>query len=58
MADQPQVKIAQNLPPSRPLTEADLERIAEEGRRWREAFAPIREAMERVTPEDGRIRVR
>lgn len=52
------VKIATNLPKSKPLTKEVLEQIAAEGRAWREAFAPIKAAMEAVTPEDLRIRVK
>jgi hypothetical protein len=52
------VTVATDLPKTTPLTPAAIQEIATEAREWREAFAPVKTAMECITPEDLKIRVR
>jgi hypothetical protein len=52
------VAVATDLPKTVPLTAAAIQEIAAEAREWREAFAPVKTAMESITPEDLKIRVR
>lgn len=40
------------------LTEADVRRLAEEGRRWAEELRKVTESVTRITAADLRYRVR
>jgi hypothetical protein len=52
------VVVATDLPKTAPLTAAAIKEIAAEANEWREAFARVKTAMESITPEDLKIRVR
>ena len=49
---------ATDLPATEPFTVETIREIAAEAREWREAFARVKAAMESVSPEDLKIRVR
>lgn len=59
MANDQPLKLARNLPPPpKPLSDDELRRIADEASAWGAAVYRETESLERLTPEDLRIRLR
>jgi hypothetical protein len=57
-AGKPKVKLVQDVPPPPPITPEVRARLVEEAKLWRAEFAERIAAVEAITSDDLKIRVR